>query len=469
MLCFAPPDWNGTYSMSLATRVTRHVVETVRLAVPMVVARAGMLVMALVDMTMVGHYSTSELAFQSIGQAPVSTLFVTGLGLMLGTSVMAARFYGAGKLHECGMVWRRAVPYAVILGSVLLLISLAGIPFLRLLGQPEALAVGGGRVMMVLGLGMPAAMIYTACSFFLEGVKRPLPAMILMVFANLLNVLLNWLFVYGHWGFAELGAVGSAWATTSVRCFLAVGLLIYVLRMRSRDRFALRGETSARRGWKAGREQRRIGLAAGASFAVESTAFTAVSVYAGWLGEVPLGAIAVTINILALVFMVAVGLASATAVRVGVAVGQRDWPDVALCGWVGLGLSMVLSLLAGVLIWSFPMVLIGLYTKDEALMAVTLPLVLLMVWVLVADGGQTVMSNALRSRGDVHPPTFIQVFSYLVVMLPICWLLAFPLGRAERGLMEGILIASLIAMAISTSRFYLLARRDRASAENAKK
>ena len=106
--------------MSLIARITQHVVELTRLAVPMMVARAGMLIMALVDMTMVGHYSTPELAFQSIGQAPVATLFVTGLGLMMGTSVMAARFYGAGQLHECGMVWRRAVPYALIMGGVML-------------------------------------------------------------------------------------------------------------------------------------------------------------------------------------------------------------------------------------------------------------------------------------------------------------------------------------------------------------
>lgn len=447
--------------MSLIARITQHVVELTRLAVPMMVARAGMLIMALVDMTMVGHYSTPELAFQSIGQAPVATLFVTGLGLMMGTSVMAARFYGAGQLHECGMVWRRAVPYALIMGGVMLAICLAGPTILRFLGQPEALAIGGGRVMLVLGLGMPAAMIYTACSFFMEGIKRPMPAMILMVFANLLNVLINWLLVYGHWGFPELGAVGSAWATTGVRCFLALSMLVYIMRLREREKFGLLGNTNARRGWAAGREQRRIGLAAGISFAVESGAFSAVSIYAGWLGEVPLGAIAITINILALVFMAAVGLSSATAVRVGIAMGRRDWPDVALSGWVGLGSTIFLSMIAGVFIWMFPEALISLYSDDLVLRAVALPLVLLMIWVLAADGAQTVMSNALRSRGDVHPPTFMQAFSYLVVMLPLCWFLAFPLGRGAEGLMEGILVASLVAATILTARFYWLARQDR--------
>jgi MATE family multidrug resistance protein len=316
-------------------------------------------------------------------------------------------------------------------------------------------------VVQILGLGLPAALVFLTTNFFLEGIKRPVPGMVMVIAANIVNVLLNWVLIYGHLGFPAMGAAGSAWATTGVRLFLAVGLVTYVWSMTDHARFAVRARPGG--GWGAWRTQRQIGYAAGASLGVEATAFGIVSVFAGWLGTVPLAGYSIALNLISMVFMVAIGIGSATAVRVGIARGEQGARGMALAGWTGLAINTVAMSGFGVLFWAIPDGLVSAYTADPELTSQTVPVVAFCAWVLVVDGGQGVMANALRGRGETWAPTGLHVFSYFGVMVPVSWILAFPLGRGVMGLFEDILIASIASVALLSGRFYRLCRRARDS------
>ena len=440
-------------------RIRRHVDELVRLAGPTVVSRAGVMVMALVDTVMLGRYSAQELAYMGIAMAPVMPLLLVGLGLVMGTLVMTAAANGAGRDLECGAVWRRSLGYGAAIGGVFAVVLWFGEPLLLLFGQTGDLAAGGGAVTRILGLGLPPLMLFLTTTFFLEGIKRPLPSMVLMLAANVLNVFLNWVLIYGHFGFPALGAVGSAWATTGVRLFLGVGLVAYVWMMVDRERFGVRLRPSG--GWRAWAAQRRLGYAAAVAIGLEATAFSVVNVFAGWLGPLPLAGYAIALNMISLVFMVAVGLGSATAVRVGFAHGRGDRWDLAVAGWTGLGVNTMAMAAFAILFALAPGVLVSGYTDDPLLVAVTLPAIAYCAWVLVFDGGQAVMANALRGRGDTWVTASLQGFSYFVVQLPVSYVLAFPLGRGLVGLFEGILIASVIAVVLLSVRFQALSTQDR--------
>ncbi len=443
---------------SLFPRLRSHAVELVRLAMPIVVARLGILTMVVADTVMVGRFSTAELAYQGIGQVLVNPIMITAVGLLMGTMVMAAQAAGAGDTAGAGAVWRRSVPYALLLGMVGLGLCVFGETLLLWTGQTRELAREGGRVMAVLGLGLPLYLVYLVSSFFLEGIKRPLPGMVLMIAANVLNIVLNWLLVFGNAGLPALGAVGSAWATTAVRIVLAVSLCAYILTMPGHNAYAVRRRTGG--SWHGWRRQRRLGYAAGAGMGSESVAFAVMGVFAGWLGVVSLGAFSVVISIIALAFMVAVGFGAATAVLVGTAHGRGDTADTALAGWTGLGVNSVAMALIGLGLMLAPATVAAFYTNDPALIAVTTPLVVFSAFILVADGGQAVMANALRGRGETWVPMSLHLFSYFVVMVPASWVLAFPLGRGALGLLEGVLVASLVSVAVQSLRFAWLARRD---------
>ncbi len=434
-----------------------HAAETLRLAWPVAVARMGVLTMALVNTMVVGRYATRELAFQALGFAPTNALVVSLVGLLTGTLVMTAQGYGSGNRPECGAVWRRSLPYALGLGGIAGAACLLGEPFLRWTGQSPEMAAGGGRVMLILGLGLPFHALYTSSAYFLEGIQRPLPSMVAMVLANLANLALCLLLVFGGFGLAPLGAVGSALATTLTRAGLAIGLGAYIWTMR--DAGALGVRQPAAGGWAGGRLQRRLGYAAGLSAGMETSAFSALSIFAGLMGELALGGFAIALNVLSLAFMMALGLGSATAVRVGAFTGRGDGPGARTAGWTGFGLNSAIMAVAGLIMTLAAAPIAGVYTDDPALAAVAAPLIGLAAWIVVADGGQGVMALALRGRGDTWVPPMLHLVSYMGVMLPGSWLLGMTAGHGARGLLEATLIASLVSVTFCAARFFALTRR----------
>ncbi|WP_084536397.1 MATE family efflux transporter [Azospirillum halopraeferens] len=435
-----------------------HVVETVRLAAPVIVSRAGLMVMLAVDTAIVGRYGAQELAYFGLAHLPASMMIQCGVGLLLGTIAMTAHAVGAGNPRECGAVWRRSVPYALLLGVIMAALSFLVEPLYRAAGQAPDVAAGGAAVTAVLGLGMPGMLLYVTTGFFLEGLKRPVPVMLTMLAGNVLNAALAYTLVWGAFGLPALGALGSAWATTAVRWSMGLGLVAYVLwGMRDAEARGVRG--SLKGWWRDARRQRTLGYAAGLSLSVESLAFASLGFFAGMISPLALGAYTIGLNLIALPFMAAVGLAAATAVRVGVSFGRDDRRGMALAGWTGLGVTSVFLAGIGVVYALVPEAAAAVYTTDPALAARVAPLIAFSAWVLVADGGQAVMGNALRGRNDAWVPTLLHFISYAVVMIPLSAWLAFGLDRGERGLFEGILIASVVSVTVLSLRFALLCRR----------
>ena len=434
-----------------------HAADLMRLAAPVVVARSGLMLLMLADTVMVGRYSAQQLGYLGIAMAPIMPLIITSIGMLMGTLVLTASAYGAGRDAECGAVWRRAVPMALVLGVGVAVLCSFGEELLRLLGQGPDLVAGGGPVVRILSFGLPGFFVFVACTFFLEGVRRPVPGMILMLIANVANVALNWVLIGGHLGAPALGAVGAAWATSLVRTGLGVGAVTWILTLRDRDRFAIRRRAPG--GWAAGRQLRRIGYATGAAIGVESAAFGIVNLFAGALGPAAVAAYTVSFNLFAMVFMVAIGLGAATAVRVGMAAGRGDDHGAAAAGWTGLAVDTLAMAVFAVVFLSMPATLAGFYTGNDGLTAAAAALIAFSAWILTFDGGQAVMANALRGCGETWATTALQTFAYFGVMVPGAWLLAFAAGHGVRGLYEGILVASMVSAAMLCLRFAWVVRR----------
>ncbi len=380
------------------------------------------------------------------------------LAILTGTLVLSANRYGAGEFSECGAVWRASIPYAVFIGLIGYGLTLFGDAILIWLGQPESVTQNGGEIIHILGLGMPAFMLLLTTAFFLESIKRPLPWMIVMIIANIVNILLNWIFIYGNLGVPPMGAAGAAWVTTIVRYLSAAMLIFYVLTMRDHTRFGVHGRWY--RSYSAWAKQRRIGFAAGFTLAAETFSFSIINIFAGWIGVLPLAAFGITFNLITMVFMVTLGLGSATSVLVSNAHGSGKHLELAKHGWVGLGVNTVSMIAFGILFYFGAEMLAGLFSDDAEVILIVSPMIAFTAFVLVIDGGQGIMINALRGRQDVVIPSIIQSLAYLLIMLSSAYLLAFNFQRGTMGLMEGILIGSSLSVALLMWRFHYLAVRD---------
>jgi len=443
--------------MSLFSPHTRATLkDLLHLAWPVVLARLGIMTMGLTDVIVVGNYSGLELAFSSLALAPTAIVVTTAVGLMMGVQVMTARFLGEGRRHETGAVLRRGVTYSLQLGfGSMVALILIGPWALRHMGLAPGLGEGASPVLVVFALSMPGYLVSVAAQFFLEALHRPRAGMWAMWIANGVNLALNLLLVPDILGLGVDGAVASAWATFFARTSLAVFLLVYIVRLP--EARALGVFSRPRRDHFAEREQRKVGYGAGSSYFIEVGAFAAMTFIAGQLGATETAAWAIVLNVTAMVFMVPMGLSSATAVLVGNAYGARDGRGVMRAGLVGIGVVIALTLAVALAVWPTAPLIASAYNRDPELLAVVIPALLLTTLFFVADGIQVVSASANRAAGDVWWPTIMHFASYSLIMMPLGWWLAHRIG--VDGLVWSVIVASLISGALLTGRFVRIARR----------
>ena len=435
--------------------------QVARLAWPTMVSRSGILVMAFVDIVMVGRYAAEELAYAALGLSIFIPALVTAIGLQIGTMREVATSYGARNLRGCGIALRRGLPWS---GTTSLIAAVA-VAFsgglLALIGHEPELARESGRVAFAVSFGLPFQLLYVTCAFYLEGTRRPVPGMVIMLMANAVNIALNWILIYGNLGSPAMGALGSGIATSLVRVVMFAAIVAYIFTRadaRVYGLFERSGSFWGQGGWRGGREMRRVGVATSFSYFAETGAHAIVLQFAGLMGAAAIAAYSIAHNLLALLFMLSLGIASATAVLVGNAEGRDDRTGVRLAGWVGIVGSVALMAAIGLVIGLVPEPVAWLYTDDTELILRTAPLIVIVAVIAWADGSQVVASQAVRALGDSWTATRMLVVAWVGIFVPAAWVLGFWAGLEEGGLLIAGGIGGLAALALMSRRFAVLVR-----------
>lgn len=437
--------------------VRNETAELLKLAGPVVLARLGIMTMGLTDAIVVGRYSAEQLGFHALAWAPTSVVLTMAIGLLTGVQVMTARAIGEGRREETGAVLRRGLSYAAWIGlASMAALAILGPPGLHLLGLEPALADGAAAAVVVFALSLPTYVVACAATFWLEAQSRPTPAMLIMWAANVVNLALLLVLVPGTFGLPAMGAVGGAWSTFGARLFLMAGLLAYIATMK--EARALGVFRKPPRDRAAEVAQRRIGYGAGASNFFEVAAFASMNVIAGWIGGLAVAAWAVVLNVAAMVFMVPLGLATATAVLVGRAYGARDRRGVVRAGLIGFTVTAAFGVAVSLVVWPTARLITLGYTSDPVVIAMASTALVLSCLFFLADALQVVIAQALRARGDVWLPTFTHLTSYVVVMMPLAWWLAIPMGLGLNGIVWAVIAASLLSAGLLATRFWRLSR-----------
>ncbi|MDT8344621.1 MAG: MATE family efflux transporter [Thermohalobaculum sp.] len=450
---------------SLAARLRRHVPDLLRLAWPVMLSRAGILLMAFTDIAMLGRYGPGAVGEANLGLSVFVPVLVLTIGLSSGVAPVAAHAFGRGDWAECGQAWRRALVWGFVISVVGTWAVWQGDWVLGVLGQTPEFAAKGGAVAQALAPGLLAQTAFAVCAFYLEATRRPMAGLVVMLAANLANFGLNWLLIYGNAGFPEMGAVGAALASTIVRFAAAFAMIGLILAQRDARAAGVTGPWETfwgPGGWRAGYLMRKLGLSAGLSNGFETVGFATMSLFAAGLGPLALDAYSISHNLVSTVFMIGLGLAVATGVRVGIETGRGRPDEAAFAGWTGLGVALATMGTLGALVILGRHQIAAVYTDDPDIIARASGLFLFSAVVFIPDAAQVVMGQAVRALGDAWIAILAYILAFTVILIPLGWWMIHPGGWDESGLLVAIFLCCTLAVGLLGWRFRVLTRGARA-------
>ncbi|MBS1108321.1 MAG: efflux family protein [Anaeromyxobacteraceae bacterium] len=450
--------------MKLSAQNRAEVRALVRLAVPLALANAGQSLMGVVDAAVVGRAGAVQLAGVGLGSLLFFAVSVLGMGTMMGLDPLVSQALGAGDGPRARhFLWQGA--WLSLLIGVLLAVPLGFVPLaLGPLGiAPEVAAQASGHLVARLP-SLPAFLFFFAARSYLQGSNAPRAVVLSAVMANVVNLLLDLLLVFGGAGLPAgagilraippLGAVGSGIAT-AVATWLQAGFVAWAV-----GRVPVTGRWVRRPVPREMRLAVKVGAPVGLHMAAEVGLFAMVGILAGRLGAVPMAAHQVAIALASFSFNAAVGIGNAGSVRVGWAVGSRDTPGARRAGLVAFGTGAALMSAWGLAFLLFPGLFARLMSSDPAVVAATTPLLLVAGLFQVSDGIQAVGAGVLRGAGDTRFTLWANLIGHWALGMPAALGLGLALGWGVTGLWWGLLIGlSAVAVALFL-RFRRVASRE---------
>jgi MATE family multidrug resistance protein len=429
-----------------------EILDLTRLAVPVAMSRASFMLMGLTDAVVLAQHAPGQLPLVLNGWLPSGVTMGFGMGLMLGVSVMSAELSGSGKAEETGRILRRGLWVGGLYGLVATVIVLIiAEPLLWALGFGEDLVAPIKQTTEILAYGTVGHMLAMACSMYLEALRKPNLVTAVSMTAVLLNLVLDLVLV------PQYGAVGVAWATTGSRFFMMACFLVIVALMTPAFKSSPKGPPGEFI------RQNKVGIGTGIANAAEWGAFNMTFVIAT-LVSIDAGTVyGLTVQMMGVIFMIYMGMGTATSVRVAERFGRKDGLGVREASRLGVVAAIAVGLvLAVILVATKDVVAHWLLTGPEAqasggaqstsLMPTLALMLAFAAAVTLFDGLQVVGAMGLRAQGVVWLPTLIHVGSYIVVMLPLCVWLAFGpesvpggLDLGVWGVFIGISVASVVA------------------------
>ncbi len=435
----------------------QHFRENFVVAYPVVISQLGHIAVNVADSVIVGRLGELPLAGVALATSVAVVVLVLGLGISMGLTPLVAAAAARHRTHRLALLLGAGLAVCAVAGVALAGLGWGATWVLPHLGEPPAVVALAGPFLRVIALSMIPLMLFQALRQFAEGLALTREAMVISLGANLANIGLNYVFVFGLLGFPALGMIGSAWATLLARTLMLAAMAAWFWRA---ARFApYRAQLAAK--WKHARRMLSLGFPIAGQMLLETGAFVFSALMMGWIGTTALAAHQIAINVASVTYMAASGIGAAATVRVGQFAGAGRHHEVRRAAtsalWLAFGFMLLMGLLLVVVRHQLPWVYV---TKPDGAAARALAADLLIIAALfqMSDGVQVTALGALRGLQDVRVPGLISFIAYWVVALPLGYWLAFPMGYGPSGLWAGLCLGLTLSAVALTWRVRMLSK-----------
>ena len=426
---------------------TTHYKELFRLGLPIIIGQIGIILVSFADTIMVGQHGTDDLGAASFVNNMFNLAIIFATGFSYGLTPIVGKLFGSDKRREIGGTLKNAL---LANGAIaLLLIAVMGLLYLNIgnLGQPEELLGLMRPYYLVLLITMPFITLFNAFKQFADGITDTKTSMWILLTGNVLNIVGNYILIFGKCGLPELGLLGAGISTLFSRMAM-LAIFIYIFFRSKRYAQYAKGFMH---GKVTGREQKElfgIGMPVALQMGMETASFSLATIMVGWLGTNALAAHQIMCTVGQLGFMMYYGMAAAVAVKVSNYNGTGDYPNIHRSADSGFHLILVMAVVASVLIYLFRHSIGGIFTDSNDVSLLVAQLTVPFILYQFGDGLQCNFSNALRGIADVKPVILYAFIAYFVISLPAGYIfgfifdwglpgvwMSFPFGLTSAGVM----------------------------------
>ena len=436
--------------MSFSGATIRELRPTLRLAAPITAGQVGQMLMGVADTIMVGHVGTLALAACAFGNSMLMVIAIAGFGVLTAVSIRVSHAHGAGLAQAMARAYYGGVGLSVI-GGVLCAVGVQLVyPLFHQLGQAPGVVEEARAYTIIVAWSLIPAWLTATARNYLESQSRPWPAFWIMFGGVLLNVFLNWVLIFGNLGAPELGLAGAGWATLISRIATFVAMTWFVLAASSAPTEGWKPEVEW---WREQGALLKLGIPTGLQLLSEVGAFAVAALLIGRLGAVPLAAHQIAITCASTTFMVPLGVAMASTVRIGQAVGRGRSELLRPIGAGAWSIGLMAMATFSVVLITSGHAIARAFVSDPAVIVIAAQLLVIAGIFQLVDGVQVIGSGLLRGLRDTKAPMWITLAAYWGIALPLGGWLTFGRGEGAAGMWIGLAWGLLVAAVLLVVRF----------------
>ena len=437
-----------------------RIADNVRLAYPIVLSGLGLSIVQFFDTLMVGQVNKDSLAGVAFASAIIIVFLVCGQGIGMAQTPLVGQSFARGEIKRVAIIFQNALLQNIIIGVIIVAILLCLLPLLPYFGQDAKVIEYARPYFIATALSLLPAQIFLGFRHFMEGVGNTKVTMVIIISANILNIILNYIFIFGKLGCPQMGAFGAGLSTLIARTLMPIAYLIFILSNKKYRRYTY---FFKRENLKLHMQKNILRL--GAPMAVQQTlecvSFSMITIMMGWFSAVVLAAYQIALTFFTMTFQMACGVASATTILVSHSYGRKDYKAVGEYAKTGVMLSAITMGVFGILFITIPDYITSMFTSDKEVIAQAAPLFLIAGIFQVIDGTQTTLLGALRGLNDVNKPMKYSLLSYTLIALPLAYILGFIFDLGPCGTFSGIAIGLLVAAILYKKRLRTIIKRKK--------
>ena len=439
--------------------ITQKLKQLTTILFPVLVTQIGMYALSFFDTTMSGHYSPNDLAGVAVGSSLWTPIYTGLSGILLALPPIISQLIGRKEEHKARFTVIQAIYLSIAMAIIILLIGYFFLDtILNLMGLSNDVKDIAYNYLIALSTGILPIFIYFVIRSFIDSLGQTQVTMFITILAIPLNVIFNYLFIYGVGFFPELGGVGTGYASSITYWFM---LFVAIWIVHKKEPFlSFRLSTSfSRISWKKWKEILIIGIPIGFSVFFETSIFSAVTLLMSNYDTSTIAAHQSAINFASLLYMVPLSISTALTILVGFEIGSSRYKDARFYSYIGVGLAIIISFISGFLLLTFRTEIASIYTENNKVLQLTTHFLLYAIFFQLSDAIQAPIQGALRGYKDVNITLIMSFISYWVIGLPSGYFLANYTNLGPFGYWIGLIIGLAIGAVCLSSRLIYIQKR----------